>query len=88
MEKQYKLEIITPQEVVFSGDVVSAVAPGELGYLGILANHAPLVTTLLVGKFTLRKPDEKTVSYKTQAGFLEVLENRAVALVDGAELIG
>ena len=88
MEKQYKLEIITPQEVVFNPDVASAGATGDWRYLRTLGSDAPLVTTLLAGKFTLRKPDEKTVSYKTQAGFLEVLENRAVALVGGAELIG
>lgn len=87
MEKAYKLEIITPQETVFSGDVVSVVAPGEIGYLGILADHAPLATSLADGKFTLRTPNNKVTFYKTKAGFMEVLRNRVVALVERAEVI-
>ena len=61
MEKAYKLEIITPQGTVYSGDVISIVAPGELGYLGVLAGHAPLVTTLVRGKFTASLPHGRRV---------------------------
>ena len=43
--KEFQLEIITPEKVVFSEKVVIVTAPGKDGYLGILANHAPLLTS-------------------------------------------
>lgn len=81
--KPFALEILTPRRVVFRGEVVSLVAPGELGYLGVLANHAPLVTTLTAGTITYR--DLSSTPHVLQAsgsGFLEVFKNQATLLID------
>ncbi len=43
----FKLSVVTPEKVVFEKDVTSIVAPGMIGYLGVLTNHAPLITCLL-----------------------------------------
>ncbi len=83
MANSFKLEILTPRKRMFSGEVTSLVAPGELGYLGILSNHAPLVTTLVPGKVTFRDPSGATrVMRSTGDGLLEVQKNRAVLLLD------
>ena len=83
MDKIFQLEILTPGKTVFTGTVESLVAPGALGYLGVLANHAPLVTTLVPGKITFRNPSGSVQTLQsTGGGFLDVAHNRAVILAD------
>lgn len=81
-EKTFTLEILTPRRKVFAGPVTSLVAPGEIGYLGVLANHAPLVTTLAPGKVVMRDPSgAPRVLHSAGGGFLEVWENQATLLL-------
>ena len=82
MSDAFTLKVVTPTEVVFEGDVTSVTAPGGKGYLGILKNHAPLVTTIEKGNLSFRSPDGKTQSLKVEGGFLEVLKNRVLVLTD------
>ena len=49
------LDIITPDSKLFSGEVTSVTLPGIDGDLGVLNNHAPLITTLKVGEITILK---------------------------------
>src|SRR3989338_2935517 len=55
-EPTFRVTVLTEEGTRFQGDAVSVVAPGELGFLGILANHAPLLTTLVPGPITVRLP--------------------------------
>jgi len=45
----YKLAIVTPEARFYEDEVSSIIAPGSLGYLGILTDHAPLITELVLG---------------------------------------
>lgn len=82
-QKPFALEILTPNRTVFTGAVVSLVAPGALGYLGVLADHAPLITTLVPGKVTLRDTHGKPkVLTSTRCGLLEVHHNQVSLLAD------
>ena len=83
-DKTFSLEILTPRKKVFSGPVASLVAPGEMGYLGILANHAPLVTTLGPGKVAFRESagGAPRVLQSKGEGFLQVGHNSATLLLD------
>lgn len=84
--KTFKVSVITPQRIVYEGRVSSLIAPAELGYLGVLVNHAPLITTLVPGKIILRKSlNESTILYSNGKGFLEVLDNDVTLLVDSIE---
>ncbi len=78
----FKLKILTPEEVRFEGPVTSVVAPGTLGYLGILKDHAPLVTTLGRGNLTYRDPEGQTKTLNIEGGFLEVLNNKVLVLTE------
>jgi len=78
----FKIDIITPEEVYFSGEAVSLVAPGAVGYLGVLPNHAPLVTPLVKGKVELRLADRSEKAFQIEGGFLEVAHNQATLLVE------
>lgn len=80
----FRLQIVTPERVVFDGEVTSIIAPGAAGYLGILAHHAPLLTTLKAGKLTVRRGTDVR-EYSVSGGFLEVRDNVATLLVDSIE---
>lgn len=84
-DKTIKLEVVTPEKVVLTADVEAIKVPASLGYLGVLPNHAPLVTGLQVGVITF-KQNGKTNKMATSGGFMEVVNNKAVVLADTAEL--
>lgn len=83
MANTFRARILTASETVFHGTVSSIVVPAGTGYLGVLANHAPLVANLTSGKITLRDWDgNASFFYSKGEGFLEVLENNATLLLD------
>ena len=78
------LEIVTAERSVYSDDVDIVIAPGTVGQLGILPNHAALMTMLEPGELCVRKGAEETF-IAISGGFLEVLNNKVVILADTAE---
>src|SRR5512142_675239 len=79
-----RLEVVTAEREVFSGEVDSVIAPGFEGELGILPRHAPLVAMLQAGELRFRRADEET-NLAIGGGFLEVANNRVIVLADSAE---
>ena len=82
MSATFDVKILTPEEAVFSGKAVHLLAPGALGYLGILAHHAPLMTALASGRLEVRGADGLERAYHVDGGFLEVSENSVRVLAD------
>ena len=81
----FKFKVLTPNRTAFDGDVVSVTAPGGAGYLGILAHHAPLITTLTTGNLSLRTQDGETHRYRVGPGLLKVANNEVVVLTESIE---
>jgi F-type H+-transporting ATPase subunit epsilon len=81
-----RLEIVTAERVVFSEDVDVVIAPGVEGQLGVLPNHAPLMTTLMPGELLVRKGGEEFALAIT-GGFVEVRPDRIIVLADAAERV-
>ncbi|MGB2697439.1 MAG: F0F1 ATP synthase subunit epsilon [Candidatus Zixiibacteriota bacterium] len=81
----YKLSIVTPEKKFYEDEVNSLIAPGSLGYLGILTDHAPLLTELVPGKLTLKDSQGKEKIFAISGGFLEVLKNNVTILADAIE---
>jgi F-type H+-transporting ATPase subunit epsilon len=81
----YVLNVVTPEKVIFEDEVISIVAPGSEGYLGLLTDHAPLITALVPGKLTVKDRDGKERFFCVSGGFLEVSNNVATLLADAAE---
>lgn len=79
------LEILTPEKKIFSGDVYGVQLPGIDGMFEILEKHAPLVSALKGGRLKILKDKTSTSLYTIQGGFVEVLNNRATVLVEGAK---
>ena len=83
MGKLFQVNILTPEKKVFAGEVTSLVVPAALGYLGILADHAPLIANLTAGKIIFKKEaGTQAVIYNKGKGFLEVLKNKVTLLLD------
>jgi F-type H+-transporting ATPase subunit epsilon len=80
----YHLKILTPSATVLDEDVVSVVASGEAGYLGVLANHAPILTTLKHGTLKVKFEDGEKW-FRVDGGILRVAANSAVLLSEGVE---
>ena len=79
-----KLDIVTAERVVYSGDVDEIVAPGISGQLGILPHHAPLMTILQAGELTVKNSGRDEIM-AISGGFLEVRPDRIIVLADAAE---
>ena len=79
-----KLEIVTPEKMVFSDDVDVVLAWGLDGQLGILPHHAPLMTILQPGDLVFRKGG-KEEALTISGGFLEVRPDKVVVLADACE---
>ena len=82
MAHTFHLSVLTPDRPVFEGDVEYVQAPGTEGYLGVLANHAALVTALAPGKLTIRAPGGGETHVDVTGGFFEVSHNQATVLAD------
>lgn len=80
----FKLEIITPNGVIFDGDVAQVTLPGSEGEFGVLAKHATLVTLLDTGVITIQKADGATSSVAINSGYVKVDEEKTTCIVDGA----
>ena len=79
-----KLDIVTAERVVYSGEVDAVIAPGVEGQLGILPHHAPLMTMLQAGELVARKGGQEEIM-AISGGFLEVRPDRVIVLADSAE---
>jgi F-type H+-transporting ATPase subunit epsilon len=79
-----KLEILTPEQKIFSGDVYGVQLPGISGLFEVLDKHAPLVSALKTGTLKILKDKNSTAQYTIQSGFVEVLNNSTTVLVEGA----
>lgn len=78
------LEILTPEKKLYSGDVYGVQLPGINGLFEVLDKHAPLVSALNKGKIKILKSKTNFEYYTIQKGFVEVLNNKATVLVEGA----
>ena len=79
------LEILTPEKKIFSGEVYGVQLPGISGSFEVLDKHAPMVSALKSGKLKVLNDKSATTSYMIQSGFVEVLNNKMVVLIEGVE---
>lgn len=81
MSQLLKLDIVSPEKQLFSGEVEGATFPGDKGRFTVLYNHAPIISTL--GQGTIRwvqQGQETTLDIK--GGFVEVENNKIIVCVE------
>ncbi len=83
--KKFNVSLVTPDGAAFEGEAEMIIVPGAIGEIGVLARHAPLVATLKAGSTRIHPGgDADVLEYATGPGFFQVLDDRAIALVDAA----
>ena len=80
----FSVSVVTPEGPAFEGDAEMLIVPGAAGEIGVLARHAPLVAMLNAGSTRVHLGDGEIRQFATGPGFFQVLEDRAIALVDAA----
>jgi F-type H+-transporting ATPase subunit epsilon len=81
---QFSVSLVTPDGAAYEGDAEMIIVPGAAGEIGVLARHAPLIATLQAGSTRIHVSQSEILEYATGPGFFQVLQDRAIALVDGA----
>ena len=84
MAEQIRLEVVTPKGAVVKEDVDIVNAPGYGGDFGVLANHAPFLSTLKIGLLTYEQGRQRE-TLMISGGFCEVSNNKISFLVESAE---
>ena len=79
-----KLEIVSAETAIFSGEATMVVAPGKDGDLGIAPKHTPLLTTLRPGEIEVHKEGEDKEYIYVTGGILEVQPHMVTILADSA----
>jgi len=83
--KSFSVSVVTPDGPAYEGDAEMLIVPGAAGEIGVLARHAPLIATLKAGSTRVHPGGgAEVLEFATGPGFFQVLQDRAIALVDDA----
>jgi F-type H+-transporting ATPase subunit epsilon len=83
--RKFTVSLVTPDGAAYEGDAEMVIVPGADGEIGVLARHAPLIATLKAGSTRIHTEEGADVlEFATGPGFFQVLQDRAIALVDDA----
>ena len=76
------LEIVTPDEKVFEGEVKLVQLPGTTGSFEILNNHSPIISTLKNGKIKITDSANETQHFEIKSGVVEMQNNKIIVLAE------
>jgi F-type H+-transporting ATPase subunit epsilon len=82
--REFSVSVVTPDGPAYEGDAQMIIVPGAAGEIGVLARHAPLIATLKAGSTRVHVSESEVLEFATGPGFFQVLQDRAIALVDDA----
>ena len=77
-----KLEILTPEKKIFSGEVVSVQVPGSSGKFQMLNTHAPIVSSLEKGEIKITDLEKKELVFDIKSGVVEMKNNTIIILAE------
>lgn len=80
-----QLEIITPDQKIFTGEVKLVKVPGSKGSFEILKNHAPIISTLEQGEIKIINMQDRITSYEISGGVIEVKQNNIIILAESVK---
>jgi len=83
--KEFYLEVLTPSSKIFEGQVLSVTLSGTMGEFQILYDHAPMISTLEIGRMKIRTKDQGEIVYSISNGVAEVMKNKVLVLVRSIE---
>ena len=84
--KNYNLKIITPTETKFDSEVNNIIVPGKEGKFGVYYNHIPFLAIIESGELKVDYEEKKPDFIAIHNGFVEVLPEEVIIVVDKAEI--
>jgi F-type H+-transporting ATPase subunit epsilon len=84
MTDKIAFDLVSPERLLLSGTADMVTIPGTEGYMGVMAGHAPVVTTLRAGMIDVNK-DSKDERYFIRGGFAEVNATKVTVLAEDAQ---
>ena len=76
------LEVITPEQKIFEGEVTITTLPGSDGSFQVMKNHAPLVSSLAKGRLSYETKEGDLHEHQIEGGVVEVLNNQVIVLAE------
>ena len=83
----FKFELVSPERILFSGDVISVIVPSVEGEMTVLAGHAPLVATLKAGIVFVQTTDSNGKEFFVNGGLVEVNQASTTILAEQGRFI-
>ncbi|MGD2102424.1 MAG: F0F1 ATP synthase subunit epsilon [Acidimicrobiia bacterium] len=86
MAKPFQVDVVSPEETVWSGEATFVVARTPEGELGILADHEALMGSLATGPVEIEAESGERTTIGVHGGFIQVLDNQVTLITDRAEI--
>jgi F-type H+-transporting ATPase subunit epsilon len=86
MAKPFRVDVVSPETTVWSGEATFVVARTPDGEIGIMADHEPLLASLVTSAVTVEGVDGSRTTIGVHGGFLQVLRNQVTLLTDRAQV--
>lgn len=86
MAKTFRVDVVSPEATVWSGDATFIVARTPEGEIGILADHEPVLAALVTSAVQVEAADGSKTTIGVHGGFLQVLQNQVTLLTDRAQV--
>lgn len=86
MSRAFKLDVVSPEMIVWSGEAEMLVTRTTEGEIGILADHEPMMAALATGSTVIHPVDGDPVTIALHGGFLQIFQNEVTLLTDRAEI--
>ena len=86
MAKGFKLDVVSPESIVWSGEAEMLVTRTTEGEIGVLADHEPTMAALATGSTVIHPVEGEPITIALHGGFLQILRNEVTLLTDRAEI--
>ena len=86
MANTFQVDVVSPEATVWSGTATFLLAKTPEGELGIMANHEPLMGSLVTGVVVVEGEDGARTSIGVHGGFLQVIDNQVTLITDRAQI--
>jgi F-type H+-transporting ATPase subunit epsilon len=86
MAKTFKLDVVSPEAIAWSGEAEMLITRTTEGEIGILADHEPTMAALATGSSVIHAADGTDITLAIHGGFLQVFRNEVTLLTDRAEI--
>lgn len=86
MAKPFKLDVVSPEAIVWSGEAELLVTRTTEGEIGILADHEPTMAALATGSTVIKPVEGAPITIALHGGFLQIFQNEVTLLTDRAEV--